>query len=119
MRWISQIVLVGLLCSVPPALAAASTAAAGAASTAGIDLLRQAPLTMSVLRAGIEPGSRLAQPGLGAEWEPLADAARARSFARRSRVDLAAPPEGAAELLVSCAVPDADAAGVDVVVSWA
>jgi arylsulfatase A-like enzyme len=106
-------VLVGLVCGATSALAAAaSTAGFPAASTAGIDLLRQAPLTMSVLRAGIEPGSRLAKPGLGAEWEPLADAASARSFARRSRVDLAAPLKGAAELLVSCAVPDADPAGV-------
>ena len=96
MRWIGQIVLLGLLCGASPALVAA-------AFTAEVDLLRQAPLTTSVLRAGIEPGSRLAQPGLGAEWEPLADAASARSFARRSRVDLAAPPKGAAELLVSCA----------------
>lgn len=105
MWWISQIVLVGLLCGASPTVVAA-------ASTAEVDLLRQAPLTTSVLRAGIQPGSRLAKTSLGAEWEPLADAASARSFARRSRVDLAAPPNGAAELLVSCAVPDADAGGV-------
>ena len=104
MRRVGRIVLLALLAVVRPA------------DAASVDLLAQAPLTSSVRSGGIQPGSRLAQPSLGRQWQPIGDGIRARSFARRSRVDLEVPSGTAAgvgrELLVSCAVPDAPPSGV-------
>jgi arylsulfatase len=100
MRWIGLLGILGLLGAPPLAQA--------------VDLLAQAPLTTSARTGAVSPGSLLAQTSRGREWEPLPDGLHARSFARRSRIDLRYRADEAEELSVACALPDAGEGGARV-----
>jgi len=79
-----------------------------------LDLLAQAPFTTSALLGGGELGSFLGQSSRGREWEPLPDGRQARSFARRSTIDVRYRSSEAEELTLLCGVPDAGTGGVRV-----